>query len=317
MTTPTPLNTEPFDNDDPQHHTPLAPQELALENQDVKVQNRILKIANVYGITNPEDPTWLLVRAVSDAERAASGTSSAVSALESARLALDSMPDRIEKSAANASAKIEGDLAHWGTTAAAIVSARLRAMLVDLMPEVERHAKSSMNELSTIVNALSIDIGSIEAKMRAAFGSAQSRYRDDIADTARNLIQAELVKTNKREHRKSLLHNAVALTIAAGLGAGLFFGVMVYNGEYSPLPVYRINGDTFDLLPSSQYGMSIQKMWRKALRADTEVRKLKHPARPGAGRVGIRMADLPATRSSEFLLVARSQYDSRDRRRSR
>lgn len=227
-------------------------------NEDPRDRADLLQIANRYGIQQ-DDPVWLLVQIVADAERAAGISSSALSALEAARLALESMPARIEKSAADAGKNLEADLSTWGTTAAAIVSARLKTMLIDLMPEVERHAKSSMNALSTIVDTLSIDITSIDAKMRAAFASAQSRYRDDLSDTARNLIQAELIKTRQREHRKSLLHNAVALTIAAGLGAALFFGIMVYQGKYSPLPVYRINQDTFDLLPTDNYGLSIQK----------------------------------------------------------
>ncbi|MDD2861636.1 MAG: hypothetical protein PHI71_11295 [Acidiphilium sp.] len=217
-----------------------------------------LKIANRYGIKD-DDPVWLLVRAVADAERAAGATSSAITTLESARQLLEALPARIEKSAADAAKNLEADLATWGTTAAALVSARLKTMLIELMPDVERHAKSSMNGLSNIVNALSIDITSIDAKMRAAFATAQSRYRDDIADTARTLIQAELIKTKQREHRKSLLHNAVALTIAGVIGAGLFFGFMVYSGQYSPLPVYRINSNTYDVLPSQDFGLSIQK----------------------------------------------------------
>lgn len=251
--------TEPFDdNDEPDE---LHAMDRALDQLDAETQSALLRVAAKYGIKDDaeSDPVWLLVRAVSDAERAASDTTQAITAIEASRQLLEALPAQIEKSAADASKNLEADLSHWGTTAAAIVSARLKTMLIDLMPEVERHSKSSMTALSTIVDTLSIDIGSIDAKMRAAFASAQSRYRDDIADTARTLIQAELVKTTRREHRKSLLHNAIALTIAAGIGAGLFFGFMVYSGQYSPLPVYRINSSTFDLLPSSQYGISIQK----------------------------------------------------------
>ncbi|GBR77144.1 hypothetical protein [Acidiphilium acidophilum] len=178
---------------------PIPPDHIYEDGQDELLEDHpdLLKIANRYGIKD-DDPVWLLVQAVADAERAASGATGAIIALEAARQLLDSMPARIEESAASAAARLEGDLSTWGTTAAAIVSARLKSMLIDLMPEVERHSKASMNALSTIVDTLSLDITSIEAKMRAAFASAQSRYRDDLADTARTLIQAELVKTTRR-----------------------------------------------------------------------------------------------------------------------
>jgi len=252
--------SDPFDHDDPED-LHVSQMDAALEQHNSETQAALLRIAAKYGIGDDaeSEPVWLLVRAVADAERAASGASAAIDAIENARKTLNDLPAQIEAAGGEATRRIESDLSTWGTTAGNIIAGRLKTTMIDLLPDVEKNASVSINRLSNVADEITTKINSINGEMRSAFTSAPGQYSDELASSARELIKAGLIKEERREHRKSLLHNAIALTIAAAIGAGLFFGYLVYQDQYSPLPIYRVNKNVFDLLPTQSYGLSIQK----------------------------------------------------------
>lgn len=233
----------------------------ALDQHTAETQAALLRLAAKYGIRDDSEsePVWMLVRAVADAERAASGAASVIDAIERACKTLEALPPQIASASGEATRRIETDLSNWGAAAANIIAGRLKTMMIDLMPEVEKNAAFSINRLAIVADDISKKVDSVNTEMRSAFVSARGQYSDDLASSARSLIETGLIKEERQEHRKSLLHNAVALLIAATIGAGLLFGFMVYEGQYSPLPVFRVSKTEYDLLPTSKYDLSIQK----------------------------------------------------------